>query len=233
MTSYIHLYQTPVSDCSYLDHHKSVNHIIDPGLELNPSDYDVLLAHGFRRSGEMVYRPACPECNACKSSRVPIGRFKPNRSQRRAWKKVSGQISIHVKPAEFNEEQYELYLRYTRARHEDGNMANSTPAEYMDFLTSAWSETIFLEISYANQLLAVAVTDRQPSSLSALYTFFDPDYSHLSPGVIAILSQIEHAKAENLAWLYLGYWIETCKKMSYKTQYRPVEVFEQDQWQQI
>ena len=30
--------------------------------------------------------------------------------------------------------------------------------------------------------------------------------------------------------LYLGYWIKNCRKMNYKTQYRPIELFVNQRW---
>jgi arginyl-tRNA--protein-N-Asp/Glu arginylyltransferase len=31
-------------------------------------------------------------------------------------------------------------------------------------------------------------------------------------------------------YVYLGYWIEDCQKMSYKKQYQPIELFEENSW---
>ncbi|NNJ92289.1 MAG: arginyltransferase [Gammaproteobacteria bacterium] len=230
MDTEIQIYQTTLSDCPYLDGRKSMNFIIDPEYPLSASAYGHLLECGFRRSSSIVYRPACPGCAECKSSRVPVKSFMPNRSQRRAWKKVSDDIILKPQNDEFNEQHFDLYQRYTRSRHNDSDMAESSISQYMDFLTSSWSNTIFLEIWLKNELLAVAVTDRQPGSLSALYTFFDPEKMPYSPGVVAILSQIELARQYELDWLYLGYWIEACPKMSYKIRYRPIQVLEKGYW---
>ena len=46
-----------------------------------------------------------------------------------------------------------------------------------------------------------------------------------------ILWQINEAKKRNLPYVYLGYWIQESRKINYKTQYLPAEVFRQDQWQ--
>ncbi|MES9912586.1 MAG: arginyltransferase, partial [Candidatus Sedimenticola sp. 4PFRAG1] len=69
-----------------------------------------------------------------------------------------------------------------------------------------------------------------PLGLSAVYTFFDPDYSGISPGVFSILWQVESAKQRGLPWLYLGYWVPGCRKMAYKTEYRPIQLFKQGKW---
>ena len=230
MSDRIQLYQTALADCPYLDARMSSNLLIDPEFSVTPDIYDFLLAKGFRRSAEIVYRPACPGCNECKSSRIPVRQFKSSRSQRRAWTRVEKDIKYRPCKASFSDEHYQLYLKYTQHRHSDSEMSQSSKKSYMNFLTSSWSDTIFLEIYLKKKLLAVAVTDRQPSSLSALYTFFDPEMEKFSPGVLSILTQLKLAAELKLDWLYLGYWIKDSTKMSYKLNYKPIQFFENGQW---
>ena len=45
-----------------------------------------------------------------------------------------------------------------------------------------------------------------------------------------MLWQIEQARALNLPFVYLGYWIENSRKMVYKEQYRPNEVLTAGTW---
>ena len=54
-----------------------------------------------------------------------------------------------------------------------------------------------------------------------------------SLGNYAVLWQIEHAKTLDLEFLYMGFWIAECKKMSYKTQYHPLQGFIDNQWKTI
>jgi arginine-tRNA-protein transferase len=112
-------------------------------------------------------------------------------------------------------------------------MANASPEDYMDFLSSSWCETRFVEFTVNTELAAIAVVDHLNNALSAVYTFFDPKFSHLSPGRYAILWQIDYAQQLGVEWLYLGYWIGQCQKMSYKNQYRPVQAFIDKQWLQF
>ena len=44
---------------------------------------DELSLMGFRRSQSVAYRPACPDCAACLSTRIPVARFLPSDSQKR------------------------------------------------------------------------------------------------------------------------------------------------------
>lgn len=110
-------------------------------------------------------------------------------------------------------------------------MENPTPEQYLDFLAAPWAETLFIEFRLEHRLLALGVVDCLDNGLSAVYTFFDPDYPERSLGVYAILWSIYEAKHRGLDWLYLGYWIETSPKMCYKSDYRPQEHLQGDKWE--
>ncbi len=109
-------------------------------------------------------------------------------------------------------------------------MAQSSPEEYFNFLSSTWCNTLFVEMTIDKTLVAVAIIDQLNDALSAVYTFFDPDYSRYGLGNFAVLWQIQYARQLNLPWLYLGYWIKQCRKMSYKNQYRPIQAFINEEW---
>lgn len=68
------------------------------------------------------------------------------------------------------------------------------------------------------------------NGLSAVYTFYDPEEHRRSLGRYAILWQIEEARRSRLDSLYLGYWIKNCRKMNYKTEYRPIEMLVNQRW---
>jgi len=218
--------------CSYLSDRSSASVFADPDGTMTNEIYSVLINHGFRRSANFVYRPHCPTCSACKPARVPVRQFKPNRNQKRVWGRNTD-ISIKETPAEFNEEQFELYCKYIHNRHTGGEMDHTDKNRYLEFLTSDWCDTIFYEFRRDNKLVAVAVTDNLREGLSALYTFFDPDYAKDSLGTLAILWQIEKAKDMRKPWLYLGYWIEESDKMRYKKNFSPLQIWDDNIWQPL
>jgi arginine-tRNA-protein transferase len=45
------------------------------------------------------------------------------------------------------------------------------------------------------------------------------------------LFQISLAAKLNKPYVYLGYWIENCQKMSYKKKYQPIEFFKENSWE--
>ena len=86
-----------------------------------PAVYPLALGWGFRRSGDIVYRPHCHGCRACVAVRIPVADFVPDRSQRRCLAR-NADVDARVLPAERTEEQLALYRRYLVARHPHGGM---------------------------------------------------------------------------------------------------------------
>lgn len=226
----LNFFITPPQDCSYLSDRESMNMFADPAM-LDNHIYSQLARHGFRRSGEHVYRPACQNCQACVSVRIPVTDFRPHRRDRRCLKQNTG-LKTGLGP-QGSDEQFELYRRYLAARHPGGGMDNPTRESFTQFLTCSWSKTHFLEIRDRRNLLAVAITDELDEGLSAVYTFFDPDQQARGLGNFAILQQIELARQTKLDWLYLGYWIAESPKMAYKRRFSPLQGYIQDHWETL
>lgn len=224
------LYLTPPHSCSYFDNREAATLFADPDAKLDMPTYQWLIDQGFRRSGEHIYRPNCPSCDDCTSIRIPVKAWRPRRSQRRAWNQIADRLETYTLPPRFDQNHYDLYCSYIENRHPDGDMADSTPESYIRFLTAEWCTTRFVEFRLDGRLLGVAVTDHLPMGLSAVYTFFDPEQEAVSPGIIAILWQIQEARRLGLSWLYLGYWIHDCRKMAYKNHFRPFETFVDGRW---
>ena len=229
MTS-IPLFLGETHACPYLPNREARMAILPPDYLLSGQFYGALVRSGFRRSGELVYRTYCESCNGCIPIRIPVERFSPNRSQRRAWRQNEG-LSIEAVPAAFNPEHYRLYLQYQAHRHPDGDMAKSSAEEFIRFLGNPRFEgTIFFEFRRAGLLVAVSVVDVLDDGFSAVYTFFDPEHKARALGVFAILWQIEEVRRRGGRSVYLGFWIQQSKKMAYKSQFRPYEILGPEGW---
>jgi arginine-tRNA-protein transferase len=221
--------QTP---CSYLEKRNSQSAFIHPSIRLDSEIYGLLIEQGFRRSGNEVYTPHCSGCSECIPTRLTVEQFVPNRNQKRCIKK-NQLTTVILKPTHFEQAHFDLYLRYQKHKHKEGGMVNSTKDDYINFLVSSWCNTLFVEFSIYDQLAAVAVVDLLDNALSAVYTFFDPRFSQYSLGNYAVLWQIEHAKKMKMDFVYMGFWIKECRKMSYKTQYQPIQGFVDNEWKVI
>lgn len=225
----IGFYATPPHDCSYLPDREAVTLFADPRFPKNTRLYTALADCGFRRSGEHLYIPHCGSCTSCVPVRVPVERFTLSRSQRRTWRRNSDLI-VTEQRAEFQDEHFDLYQRYLKARHPGGGMDCPTPESYMEFLVASWSDTRFYEMRHGSNLVCVAVVDVMLNAFSAVYTFFEPGCDDRSLGRFAILFEIEEARRRGLDWVYLGYWIRECRKMAYKSEYRPMQHYVNNQW---
>jgi arginine-tRNA-protein transferase len=226
----LQFYQDKGHACSYLDDQQARNIYPDPNLPMSNVLYSRLIQLGFRRSGDFSYRPYCDECQACVPVRINHQQFVANRSQRRCLKR-NQDITMKVVDPFFDERHFELYQHYISQRHIGGGMDDPSPESYMGFIHSGWSDTVLLEFHLQHKLVGVAVTDLVGDGASAFYTFFDPDLDKRSLGTYAILQQLELIKGHRLPYLYLGYWIKNCRKMSYKQNFSGLEGFIKQRWQ--
>jgi arginyl-tRNA--protein-N-Asp/Glu arginylyltransferase len=215
--------------CSYLPGRVATSLFVDPRAPLNSATYASYMRLGFRRSGDLVYRPHCRDCQACIPVRLPVGAFRPSRSQRRIQAR-NNDLRVLARSPEYDPEHFALYLRYQKHRHAGGGMDDPDPQKYTNFLLSRHVHTVFYEMRWRSRLLGVAVVDHLPDGLSAVYTFFDPAETRRSLGSFAVLWQIERARQLGLDWVYLGYLIRECTKMSYKENFQPLEAYVDGRW---
>jgi len=223
---------TKTFPCSYLpDKEERLLIAIDERLH-NNRGYSMLMMEGFRRSGDQSYRPHCPTCNACNSVRVLVDKFTPSKSQKRSLKRNA---HFHISTSEqLKDDYYPLYENYINTCHQDGSMFPANYDQFQTFLSSKLTKQLFIETwleeNGKKQLICLAVTDKLVNGLSAVYTFYHPEFKANGLGVFSILTQIDFCKKLALPYLYLGYQIDDCKKMNYKNRYFPYERFIEQQW---
>jgi len=226
------LYLSMPHPCSYLTGRQSTTLFVDPQRIMAPAEYGAFVREGFRRSGDLVYRPHCANCNACVAVRVPVQSFVPSRSQRRTWAR-NQDIQVIPGPVRFDPAHFELYRRYQASRHPESGMNDADPQKYFGFLASRQVESAFIEFRLNGLLAGVAVADLLPDGLSAVYTFYDPDQARRGLGVFSVLWEIDETQRRGLDYLYLGYWIAESPKMSYKSSYQPLEALLNGKWQKL
>ncbi|MCC5963646.1 MAG: arginyltransferase [Rhodobacteraceae bacterium] len=196
---------------------------------------DSLSKQGFRRSQNVLYRPACADCCACLSARIRVADFSPSRSQRRMMRR-NRHLARHVSSAWATEDQFDLFRRYLDARHADGGMADMDVFEFAAMIEETPVRTRILEYrdgvgGMKGDLWGVCLTDVLDDGLSLVYSFFDPRHERNSLGSYMILDQIELARKLGLPYVYLGYWVPGSPKMDYKARFAALEVYHRDRWQ--
>ncbi len=207
---------------------------------------DKLLRNGFRRSQNVAYLPYCNDCQACVSVRIVIDGFTPGKSFKRLIKR-NGDLEARRVPAKATSEQYELFNRYITTRHGDGGMAEMDKFDFSMMIEESEADTFLTEYRLRptleetgreenktgkNPLIGVALCDMLSDGVSMVYSFFDPQYTARSLGSYMILEHIDYSRRRGLPFLYLGYWIEDCRKMSYKSRFTPQQHLTPDGWRE-
>ena len=226
-------YVTAPQECPYLE--KQIERKLFTSLAGEDAQIlnNALSTQGFRRSQNVLYRPSCADCSACLSARIPVADFSLTRSEKRVLKRNNDLIR-EIKTPWATSEQFELFKNYVNCRHEKGGMSGMSETEFTSMVEETCVKTILAEYSTeannTKQLQAVSITDVIEDGLSMVYSFYEPKLAELSLGKYMILDHITLAKEMNLPYLYLGYWVKGSRKMDYKSQYNPIEIFSNGIW---
>lgn len=225
----LQFYVTTTYPCGYLKNRSARSLIATPDHLIETPIYSQLIRLGFRRSGKYVYRPHCEGCNACVPVRVPVDRFAPNRSQRRAWNQHQ-HLTAEVQKIYYSEAHFALYHAYQHTRHPTGGMVTDGVEQYRNFLAQSNVDSVLVEFREGNKLQMVSVVDCVQDGLSAVYTFYDCSDPKSAFGTYSVLWLIDWCRRLHLPHLYLGYWIAESQKMAYKKNYGPLEGLIEGEW---
>jgi arginine-tRNA-protein transferase len=209
-------------ECSYIDGNKQTTHYkIIEGCSV--AQCDALIERGWRRFGNMFFRPICQECTACESIKIDVPHYTFSKSERRIMKKCGAFTQLIQQPTLtrthldlFN--KYHEYMKDKRGwDHQSVNARNY----YMSFVHGY--NDFGYEVLYFDEdrLIAVDLIDMLPNGISSIYFYYDPDYAKYSLGKYSMLQQIELARKYELEWIYLGYYVESCQSLMYKKEYAP------------
>lgn len=226
-------YVAPPTRCVYLPQQKwSLEY--QYVAEITPAEYLARMIGNWRRFGHMLFRPACQSCRACRSLRVVVPHFRPDRSQRRCRQANEGVIELRIGKPSVNRAKLDLYDRYHAFQADDKGWPEHAAKDASSYVDSFVYHPFPVEewCYYLNgQLIGVGYVDvltQRPTGekedvrgFSAIYFFYDPRQRERSLGTWNVLCLIEEAAKRRLPYLYLGYYVEDCGSLSYKARYVP------------
>lgn len=227
---HLQFYTTAAYPCSYLPGHMARSEVAAPAHLVDDAAYSLLIEQGFRRSGLFTYRPSCGECRACIPLRVDVRRFERDRTQRKLWHHMQPRLTARRAPLHWDSTHFALYQRYQHQRHPGAGMDQDDQDQYTQFLLTSRVHSEMAEFHDTDGTLRmVAIMDLVDTGISAVYTFYDPDF-HGSLGTYGILWQVDYCRRLGLPWLYLGYWVRESRKMAYKSRFRPHQILRGGVW---
>ncbi len=223
-------YTTDLAPCPYLAGRQERRLVALVEAERGDARLDLLTEAGFRRSQGFLYKPVCPGCAACVPVRIVVDAFAPGRSFRRVLRR-NADLSWAEAPTRSTDEQFALFHRYLRHRHQDGGMVRMDREAYREMVEVAPASTRLVEFrDPSGALVGVSLTDRLRSGLSGVYKFYAPELEPRSVGTFIILWHVERARELGLPYVYLGYWIAQSRKMAYKVRFAPLERLDGATW---
>ena len=211
--------------CSYLPDEQASLDVCEM-VDVTPEEFEAMLVRGWRRFGSWYFRPRCQACWKCVGLRIVVNRFSPSRSQRRARRDASSLRRVVSIPT-LDKARLDLCSRWHASREvARGWGENSINAERYtrDFLFPhpCARESAFYD---GDRLVGLGLFDETPNAISAAYFFFDPDYEG-SLGTVNVMSLIEDAQEHGREHVYLGFRVQDCPSLRYKSTFVEHELLE-------
>lgn len=217
--------RTPPDECGYLPDERS-EFDYRALLQLSSNAYERMLELGWRRHGMMFFRPVCSDCDQCVSLRVRVPEFRPTRSQRKNLRRNAG-VRLEIGRPQLTSDHVRLFNEYHAEMQQlRGWPAREESAEdyFESFLRGDFEFEREFRYWRDDQLIGVGLVDATARATSSIYFYHAPDWRADGPGTFSILNEIEFARSTGREHFYLGYWIESCGSMSYKSRFQPHEL---------
>ena len=219
--------------CPYLDGEVARMPMRMPIGRISLWQTDWRLAAGHRRTGEFIYQTRCPSCNACQPARVVCNDYVFSKNAKRVLSKNDRLFKQTFTQPCSDPNRIALFNLHRRSRGLANNDSDIDHEGYeWGFVRSCMNS---FEIAYwrDEKLVCVALCDLGKTSLSAVYTFYDPGFADNSIGTYSVLKQIQYCQKRGLEHLYLGYYVAESPHMRYKARFAPQERLINGNWKRF
>lgn len=216
--------------CPYLEGKTARMPLRMPLSRMTLHETDLRFAEGNRRTGEFIYQTNCPDCQACEPIRLDCDQFSFSKNHRRELSRGNRRFEQRIGKLKSDPTRIDLFNKHRRLRGLASRDSDIDANEYeWGFVRSCFNS---FEISYYqdDKLVCVGVCDRGEHSISAVYTYFDPEITQASLGTYSILKQIEYCRDNQYRYLYLGYYVADSPHMKYKARFVPHQRLQGDKW---
>ena len=240
------------SECGYYPDRETTDVLISfnwldstiPVEKLDCIFYERLLRQGFRRNSSHLYHTECKNCHECIPIRIYAKAFSPSKSQRHVLHKNEDvEVSITTNPKDFCTDEKALIFRNYFNHHNEGRpgfkrMTLEEASDMLKKINGGYSGVINLDYKVQGKLIGVSIIDYVIdedgfiTGLSSNYFYYDISQEVLkrSIGVYSVLFEIKFCVENHIPYYYLGLYLPHCRKMNYKTNYKPYQLLLDEIW---
>lgn len=196
--------------------------------DISEVEFEYLLAHGMRHFGDYFFRPRCNECYKCIPIRIRVADFRFTRNQKRALQNCR-ELEVKIGSPRYDRGKLNLYLRHKRRFQSLQDDVEDEQNFRLSFYVNT-NYAIEFEYYFEGELVGVALADVTGKTFSAIYTFYEVPVKGMSLGTFSILKQMEFCQERGIQYFYLGYYIDSNPSLRYKANFRPNELYIDQQW---
>lgn len=205
-----------------------------------PRLYSDFKEKGFCRYHSQFYLPQCYGCSQCKAIRLRVKNFKASKSQRSVLRK-NDDVSITIVRDEkdfVTDEKVLMFREYDNYHNKDSRKTLAEARTQLTEMNSGYDGIWNMEYRLNDRLIGVGIIDYTTDSYNKInalcsnYFYYDTteDIRKRSLGVFSVLKEIELCLNLEVPFYYLGFYLSDCKKMNYKANYKPYELYYKGKW---
>ena len=224
----LHRFQTGPETCHYLPD-RDAETLYELAARLSPEEYEERMNTGWRKFGSLLFRPVCAGCRECRPIRIDVGRFAPDRSQRRALRR-NADLTVRLAAPGVDAARLRLFHRYQAAQSERKDWPQTQPdaQEYARSFVRNPLPAVEISAWEGDALRAIVLTEVTPNTVSGIYHYHDPDHRDRGLGTFGMLQTLALARRLGKPWAYFGFYVADCGSLAYKARFHPCEILGDD-----
>lgn len=202
--------------------------------EISGEQLEALLAQGWRRFGETLFRYNLDHNEKGEELeviplRINLEKFYLRKSHRKLLRRNAG-VRAQIAEMHIDDQKRTMFSQHKQ------RFKYNLPTSLFNFVSydpQIPCPTYECQLyTPEKELYAVSFIDITPSALSSIYAMFKPNYAHLSPGTHTLLAEIDYAKSQGKAFVYTGYAHRKSSHYDYKKTYPGTEYYdwEKEKW---
>lgn len=219
----------PPHPCPYISG-KSAITLYEYNAYITHDEFERRLNSGWRKFGNILFKPICKECKDCRPIRVLVNCFNLSTNLKKIVKRNESFRVVIQKPIA-DIERVSLYNNY----HLHKSISKKWPLSLIDscdeyefyFLNNKFT-TYEISIINNDRIIGLILLDEVKNLLSAVYHFYDPNFQKFSIGTYLLIQSIFLARSVSKDFLHLGYFVLGSKDMMYKCRFKPAEILDEN-----